>query len=53
MFSRLFRTWKGTSWEMSDGLSSFLAGGLASNMYWFSALRGSNYTRMSESKLTR
>nr|ADE10072.1 mitochondrial carrier protein [Tremella fuciformis] len=38
MFNRLFRTWKGTSWEMSDGLSNFLAGGLASNLYWFSAL---------------
>lgn len=39
VFNRMFASWKGTSWELSPGLSSFLAGGMASNMYWFAALR--------------
>ena len=38
VFNRLFASWKGTSWELSPGLANFLAGGLASNMYWFAAL---------------
>lgn len=37
-FNRLFASWRGTSWELSPGLANFLAGGLASNMYWFAAL---------------
>jgi hypothetical protein len=39
IFNRMFQGWKGTSWEMSTELSNFLAGGLASNMYWGMALR--------------
>lgn len=39
VFNRLFDGWKGTSWEMSKGQANFLAGGMASNLYWFAALR--------------
>ncbi|KAK4688027.1 hypothetical protein P7C73_g2087, partial [Tremellales sp. Uapishka_1] len=38
IFNRLFQSWDGTSWEMSTGSANFLAGGMASNMYWFCAL---------------
>ncbi|WWD22385.1 hypothetical protein CI109_106876 [Kwoniella shandongensis] len=38
IFNRLFKSWDGTSWEMSTGAANFLAGGMASNMYWFTAL---------------
>ncbi|OCF36090.1 solute carrier family 25 (mitochondrial carnitine/acylcarnitine transporter), member 20/29 [Kwoniella heveanensis BCC8398] len=38
IFNRLFKSWDGTSWEMSTELCNFLAGGMASNMYWFTAL---------------
>lgn len=41
MFNRMFKTWEGTSWEMSQGMANFMAGGLASNLYWLSALRES------------
>lgn len=41
MFNRLFKSWEGTSWGMSTGAANFLAGGLASNIYWFTALRES------------
>lgn len=40
VFNRLFASWKGTAWEMSQGKANFLAGGMASNLYWFAALRG-------------
>ena len=39
IFNRMFKTWEGTSWEMSPGMGNFMAGGLASNMYWLTALR--------------
>ena len=39
LFNRWFKTWDGTSWEMSQGMGNFMAGGLASNMYWLTALR--------------
>ena len=39
VFNRLFKSWQGTSWQMSTPTANFLAGGLASNMYWFTALR--------------
>jgi solute carrier family 25 carnitine/acylcarnitine transporter 20/29 len=35
----MFKKWEGTSWEMSPGMGNFMAGGLASNMYWLTALR--------------
>ncbi|CAK9787390.1 mitochondrial carrier protein [Cutaneotrichosporon oleaginosum] len=38
IFNRFFNSWKGTSWEMSPGAANFFAGGMASNLYWFSAL---------------
>jgi hypothetical protein len=34
----MFDSWKGTSWELSPGAANFFAGGLASNMFWFTAL---------------
>jgi solute carrier family 25 carnitine/acylcarnitine transporter 20/29 len=37
----MFKKWEGTSWEMSPGMGNFMAGGLASNMYWLTALRES------------
>ncbi|WVQ76293.1 hypothetical protein IAR50_005958 [Cryptococcus sp. DSM 104548] len=37
-FNRLFKSWDGTSWEMSSGMANFVAGGMASNVYWFAAL---------------
>jgi len=37
----MFKKWDGTSWEMSPGMGNFMAGGLASNMYWLTALRES------------
>lgn len=46
----MFRKWEGTSWEMSPGMGNFMAGGLASNMYWLTALRESSI-RSSESTL--
>lgn len=45
VFNRMFNRWKGTSWEMSPGAANFFAGGLASNLYWFSALRESRPPR--------
>jgi hypothetical protein len=39
IFNRMFKKWEGTSWEMSPGMGNFMAGGLASNMYWLTALR--------------
>lgn len=39
LFNRLFKSWDGTSWEMSAPVANFWAGGLASNLYWFTALR--------------
>jgi hypothetical protein len=39
IFNRLFKSWDGTSWEMSTAAANFWAGGIASNMYWFAALR--------------
>lgn len=39
IFNRLFKSWDGTSWQMSTPAANFLAGGIASNMYWFTALR--------------
>lgn len=39
VFNRLFMSWEGTSWAMSKELSNFLAGGMASNLYWAMALR--------------
>jgi hypothetical protein len=41
IFNRLFKSWDGTSWQMSTAAANFWAGGIASNMYWFSALRKS------------
>lgn len=41
LFNRWFKTWNGTRWEMSQGMGNFMAGGLASNMYWLTALRES------------
>lgn len=38
-FNRLFKSWDGTNWAMSAGLANFLAGGMASNAYWLTALR--------------
>nr|XP_018266621.1 solute carrier family 25 (mitochondrial carnitine/acylcarnitine transporter), member 20/29 [Kwoniella dejecticola CBS 10117]OBR88779.1 solute carrier family 25 (mitochondrial carnitine/acylcarnitine transporter), member 20/29 [Kwoniella dejecticola CBS 10117] len=38
IFNRLFKSFDGTRWEMSTELANFLAGGMASNMYWFTAL---------------
>ncbi|WRT63653.1 uncharacterized protein IL334_000576 [Kwoniella shivajii] len=38
IFNRLFKSLDGTRWEMSTELANFLAGGMASNMYWFTAL---------------
>ncbi|KAI9635923.1 mitochondrial carrier protein [Dioszegia hungarica] len=38
VFNRLFASWDGTSWAMSQGAANFLAGGLASNLYWAMAL---------------
>lgn len=46
----MFKKWEGTSWEMSPGMGNFMAGGLASNMYWLTALRESSI-RSSESTL--
>ncbi|KGB77259.2 solute carrier family 25 (mitochondrial carnitine/acylcarnitine transporter) member 20/29 [Cryptococcus deuterogattii R265] len=37
-FNRLFKSWDGTNWAMSAGLANFLAGGMASNAYWLTAL---------------
>lgn len=39
VFNRLFMSWEGSSWGMSKELSNFLAGGMASNLYWAMALR--------------
>jgi len=39
VFNRIFKSWDGTSWEMSTAAANFWAGGLCSNVYWFSALR--------------
>ncbi|WWC97124.1 hypothetical protein V866_004002 [Kwoniella sp. B9012] len=38
IFNRLFKSFDGTKYEMSTELANFLAGGMASNMYWFTAL---------------
>ncbi|EAL18152.1 hypothetical protein CNBK1730 [Cryptococcus deneoformans B-3501A] len=38
VFNRLFKSWDGTNWAMSAGLANFLAGGMASNAYWLTAL---------------
>ncbi|UOH83864.1 hypothetical protein LQV05_006602 [Cryptococcus neoformans] len=38
IFNRLFKSWDGTNWAMSAGLANFLAGGMASNAYWLTAL---------------
>ncbi|WVR03445.1 hypothetical protein IAU60_000436 [Kwoniella sp. DSM 27419] len=38
IFNRLFKSFDGTRWQMSTELANFLAGGMASNMYWFTAL---------------
>ncbi|ORY25178.1 mitochondrial carrier domain-containing protein [Naematelia encephala] len=38
VFNRLFKSWDGTSWAMSTPSANFLAGGLASNLYWGMAL---------------
>ncbi|WVQ80377.1 hypothetical protein IAT38_002482 [Cryptococcus sp. DSM 104549] len=38
IMNRLFKSWDGTRWEMSPGVANFIAGGMASNVYWFSAL---------------
>lgn len=42
VFNRLFKSWDGTNWAMSAGLANFLAGGMASNAYWLTALRKSS-----------
>lgn len=42
VFNRWFKSWDGTSWEMSTGTANFIAGGLASNVYWWTALRESS-----------
>lgn len=39
VFSRMFQKLKGTPYELSQDAANFLAGGLASNLYWLSALR--------------
>jgi solute carrier family 25 carnitine/acylcarnitine transporter 20/29 len=44
LFSRMFQKLKGTPYELSQNASNFLAGGLASNLYWLSALRESHGT---------
>jgi solute carrier family 25 carnitine/acylcarnitine transporter 20/29 len=38
-FNRIFQGWEGTSWGMSKEMANFLAGGMASNLYWGMALR--------------
>ncbi|KAK1926214.1 mitochondrial carrier domain-containing protein [Papiliotrema laurentii] len=38
VFNRWFKSWDGTSWAMSTGTANFIAGGLASNVYWWTAL---------------
>jgi hypothetical protein len=35
----MFQKLKGTPYELSQNAANFLAGGLASNLYWLSALR--------------
>lgn len=35
----MFQKLKGTPYELSQDAANFLAGGLASNLYWLSALR--------------
>ncbi|KAI5450538.1 hypothetical protein NCC49_002993 [Naganishia albida] len=42
LFSRMFQKLKGTPYELSQNASNFLAGGLASNLYWLSALPADN-----------
>ncbi|ORX34669.1 mitochondrial carrier protein [Kockovaella imperatae] len=38
IFNRMFKRWDGTSWQMSEAARNFWAGGLASNLYWATAL---------------
>lgn len=38
VFKRTFDSFKGTRWEISQGTSNFLSGGLASQAYWLGAL---------------
>lgn len=41
MFNRLFKSFDGTKWAMSTGTANFIAGGMASNVYWLCSLRES------------
>ncbi|WVO15542.1 hypothetical protein L204_103202 [Cryptococcus depauperatus] len=40
--NRVFKSWDSTSWEIPTELANFIAGGLASNVYWLSALPTDN-----------
>ncbi|GHJ89277.1 hypothetical protein NliqN6_5679 [Naganishia liquefaciens] len=40
--NRMFQKLKGTPYELSQDAANFLAGGLASNLYWLSALPADN-----------
>ncbi|WVQ73066.1 hypothetical protein IAR50_002629 [Cryptococcus sp. DSM 104548] len=42
ILNRMFKSWDGTSWEIPTELANFLAGGLASNVYWIAALPTDN-----------
>ncbi|KAJ9101129.1 hypothetical protein QFC21_003347 [Naganishia friedmannii] len=42
LFSRMFQQLKGTPYELSQNAANFLAGGLASNLYWLAALPSDN-----------
>ncbi|KAJ9110686.1 hypothetical protein QFC19_001515 [Naganishia cerealis] len=42
LFSRMFQKLKGTPYELSQVGANFLAGGLASNLYWLMALPSDN-----------
>lgn len=52
VFNRWFKSWDGTKWEMSTGTANFIAGGLASNVYWWTALRELHLVKNADRRLT-